>query len=89
MEDYLKFRKMITPALIQLFFWLGVAVVVIGSLVSMFTVSVWVGLLTLVIGPISVRVYCELVIVVFRILDTLVEIRDLRRDAASSSPAGV
>jgi len=35
MEDYLKFRKMITPTIIQILFWVGVAGAVLGALVMM------------------------------------------------------
>ena len=35
MEDFLKFRKMITPVIIQVLFWVGVAGTVIAALVMM------------------------------------------------------
>jgi hypothetical protein len=37
------------------------------------------GVFTLLLGPLMVRIWCEVLIVVFRILDTLVEIRDKLR----------
>ena len=80
MEEYLSFRKMITPVIIQILFWLGVLTVVISSFGSMFMIGGFVGFLTglfgLVLGVVMVRVYCELIMVAFRMLDVLQEIRD-------------
>lgn len=84
MEDFLKFRKMITPVIIQILFWVGVGVAVIAGLVQIGTafsrygsaVSVLTGLLTIVLGPVLVRIYCELLILFFRMNETLTEIRD-------------
>ena len=39
MGDFFAFRKMITPAVIQIFFWLGVIVCVIGGLGILSTAS--------------------------------------------------
>ena len=33
MDDFLKFRKMITPTIIQILFWVGVAGTIIGALI--------------------------------------------------------
>lgn len=85
MEDFLKFRKMITPIIIQVLFWVGVAVTVIGALVMMGTSfgrygggagTFLGGLVFLVLGPVVVRIYCELLILLFRMNDTLTEIKD-------------
>ncbi|MDK2980746.1 MAG: hypothetical protein PWQ55_1093 [Chloroflexota bacterium] len=85
MDDFLKFRKMITPAIIQVLFWVGVAVSVIGSLATMAMsfgrygggIGTFLGgLLMLVLGPVVVRIYCELLILFFRMNETLTEIKD-------------
>lgn len=85
MDDFLKFRKMITPAIIQVLFWVEVAIVVIVALVMMALsfgpygggISTFLaGLLTLVLGPVAVRIYCELLILFFRMNETLTEIKD-------------
>ena len=85
MEDYLKFRKMITPTIIQILFWVGVAGAVLGALVMMGMSfgrygggagQFLVGLLFLVIGPVMVRIYCELLILFFRMNETLTEIKN-------------
>ncbi len=85
MEDFLKFRKMITPVIIQILFWVGVAGTVIAALVVMATSfsrygggagTFLGGLVLLVVGPVMVRVYTELLILFFRMNETLTEIRD-------------
>lgn len=83
-NDFLSFRKMITPVIIQIIFWLGVIMCVIGGLVSIVTgaagrgqyggLTVLYGLLLLILGPLGVRVYCEILIIVFRMNETLTEI---------------
>lgn len=37
MNEYLTFRKMITPVIIQILFWLGLVVVVISAIGAMFS----------------------------------------------------
>ena len=84
MEDFLKFRKMITPVIIQVLFWVGVAIAVIGALGMMVVgvtsngqgIMVLVGLVMLVVGPVVVRIYCELLILFFRMNETLTEIKN-------------
>jgi hypothetical protein len=78
MQDFLEFRKMITPVIIQIVFWIGVAMCVITGLLSitgggMHAIG---GLMTIIVGPIVVRIYCELIILLFRIYDTLNDIKD-------------
>ena len=84
MNEFLSFRKMITPILIQVIFWIGVALCVIAGLIGIIGgaradfgggTQVLEGLLTLLLGPLFVRIYCELLIVIFRIHEELVAIR--------------
>lgn len=76
MQDYLTFKKMITPMIIQIIFWLGVAATVLMGLYTMFTLSFIHGLIMVLVGPIAVRIWCELVILAFRINENLVEIKN-------------
>ena len=84
MDDFLKFRKMITPVIIQILFWVGVGGAVIGALVIMAmsfssygggAAQFLGGLVMLVLGPVMVRIYCELLILFFRMNETLTEIK--------------
>ena len=90
MQDYLTFRRMVTPAIIQAIFWILVGLVVrsgvIGLAVSIWTmfadsfVSGFLGLVLnivwLVVLPVVIRIYCELVILFFRINETLTDIKN-------------
>ena len=77
MNDFLSFRKFITPLFIQIIFWLFVIMVVIAGLISMFQggAAIFSGLIMIIVGPLFVRMYCELLILFFRIYDELVAIR--------------
>jgi hypothetical protein len=86
--EFLTFRKMITPVIIQIVFWVGVAICIIMGLISIAAgmsqfgsgVLVIVGLLYIFIGPVVVRIYCELLILFFRMNESLTEIKnDLKR----------
>lgn len=64
---FLKFNQFITPTLVQVIFWIGVIGSVIGGISSMVGGRVWIGLLTLILGPLFTRIWCELVIVLFQL----------------------
>ncbi len=76
MKDYLTFKKMITPMIIQIIFWIGVAAAVVSGLYIMFALSFVQGLVVLLVGPIMARIWCELVILAFRINENLVDIKN-------------
>ena len=81
MEDYLKFKKMITPIIIQIVFWVGIAGVVIASLFMMFSDGgFFFGLLMLIFGPIAIRMYTEIMILIFNMNDFLREISETLTD---------
>ena len=88
MEEFLNFKKMITPLVIKILFWIGIVLVVIAGLGSIIGglaggggfPAVLVGLITILIGPLFVRIYCELLIVIFNVNDTLTEIKDILKD---------
>jgi hypothetical protein len=110
MNEFLTFRKMITPVFIQIIFWVGTAIIAISGLVTMFsggsrTTTVnspfggppitqttsggggfFLGLLIMVIGPIMWRVYCELLIVIFKIHSELVAIRGAANPGGAGFP---
>ena len=86
MGEYLSFRKFITPAAIQVIFWIGVVGIVISTLVGMFTggllhgaggfvVSFFVSLIAGIAFLFLWRVYCELIILWFKIYEELDGIR--------------
>jgi hypothetical protein len=78
LQEFLEFRRLITPQVIQIVFWFGVAYSVIAGLtvtvmglVGNGVLLMLGGLLVLALGPILVRIACELVLVIFSINDTL------------------
>lgn len=66
------FDSMITPKIITFVYWLMLLGMVIFGLVTMFNRffgGFWLGLAIIVGGAISVRIWCELLIVLFKIND--------------------
>jgi hypothetical protein len=87
-QDFFTFRKMILPTIIQVLFWIGVVFVVVWGIAAIAADpgdgwQVGYGVVLILIGPIIVRVYCEFLVVVFRILDALT---DIRRDITRLVP---
>lgn len=81
MGEFLTFKKFIAPVVIQVVFWLGVVgcigygiyvIVQLGRYGGQFVLT---GILTILLGPIVVRLYCEILVVFFRIYETLLAIR--------------
>ena len=79
MGDFLTFRRMITPIIIQIVFWMGIiGILVLGILVIVDGASgetdggaVVLDVLFIIFGPMIWRVFCELMILVFRIIEKL------------------
>ncbi|MDI6732030.1 MAG: DUF4282 domain-containing protein [Candidatus Margulisbacteria bacterium] len=75
MKDLLAFKIMITPVVIQIAFWIGVASCVLGGLITMFSGNgaggALMGLAIIILGPIAVRVYAELLIIIFKIYEAV------------------
>lgn len=95
MGKFLKFERMITPVIIQIIFWLGfIASIIVGVLMMIGGIGgdglfggVFMGLIIMITGPIAVRIYCEILIVAFKILGLLVDIRDkIVENGGSLSP---
>lgn len=85
MRDFWAFRTMVTPVIIQILFWIGTVLCLItGAIMVIYGAShfqagqgqyLWQGVLLLVLGPLVVRVYCEILMIFFRINETLTEIK--------------
>ena len=88
MNDLLFLNKMITPKVITFVYWLLLLFVVIVSLTKMFGMGYGPfstgftffgfigGLVMLVVGAVMVRVWCELVIVFFKMNENLENIKN-------------
>ena len=80
MRNVLFFDDMLTPKLITLIYWLGVIGVVLTSVTYMFSQNFLAGLGMLIMGVIAVRVWCELIIVIFKINDNLKIIAGIEKE---------
>ena len=85
MKEFLNFDKMMTPSLIKFIFYIGTALSIltglfmIGSgIMSPFGGGsmVFLGLLQIILGPFVTRIYCELLIVLFKMNESLQEINN-------------
>lgn len=81
--DVITFRRMVAPFLIMVAFWIGLAAAILVSLFLMIMGVInnnlgaaFFGFLSLFFGPLLVRLWCEVTIVVFRINESLTDIRD-------------
>ena len=83
--DLLMFRRMVAPWVIMVLFWLGVAgAVLIGLIILVMGMlgkgigmaEALVGLISIPINILLVRLYCELMIVIFRMNETLTDIKN-------------
>jgi hypothetical protein len=83
MQDLLGFEKMVTPIVIRILYFLGLLVVLISGVGALFGGGfrgILTGFAILIFGAIMVRVYSELLILLFRIHDNLVSINQQMKD---------
>jgi hypothetical protein len=84
--DFLLFRRMIIPIIVRILFVVSLIVVAIAFLVELLQREIGAAFAFLIFGPLVARVYCELIILLFVMNDTLsdmrrtlVELRDAER----------
>ena len=88
MQDFLAFRRMVTPILIQIFFWLGVLGTFFGAVALavstsrltensffQFILGLFVFILAFAGYSLFWRALCEVLIIFFRMNETLSEMR--------------
>ena len=75
MNDFLSFRTMITPGILKVLCILGMIVAVIGGIVMCLAEPIT-GIATIILGPIVVRMYGEIMIVFFEIHSELKKMND-------------
>src|ERR1700742_3131379 len=89
MGEYLSFRKHYTPGIIHVLFWV---LLFANTLEALFNGhDFWGGLFTLVVGPVLIRVACELILILFEINDSLTVIRNgpasTTQESTTTAPA--
>lgn len=84
MDKFFNFDSMITPIIIKIIFWVGLGASVLSGLGIIISglnspwgggAQVIGGLLIIVVGPLVVRIYCELLIIMFKMHEALQDIR--------------
>jgi len=90
-RSFLSFERMITPVIITILFWIGLIIVAISALVVFFggiigglngdgfgsvLGGLFGGPLVFILGGLMVRIYSELLILAFRINETLTDIKN-------------
>ncbi|TAN45322.1 MAG: DUF4282 domain-containing protein [Candidatus Methanoperedens sp.] len=79
------FEKMITPVIIKILYVIGLVIVVLAGLAMIIdginsryggAEKILGGILIIVFGPLLIRVYAEIVLLAFKINQTLIEIRN-------------
>ena len=70
MKDFLTFRKMITPWLVQFLFWAAIIILVIIAIIDIIHHVSWrVVFEIIILGPLAARIISEVVILFFRMND--------------------
>jgi uncharacterized membrane protein len=67
MKAFLNYEYMITPGVLKILSYISMAVAVIVGLVTAFTADPISGIGITVLGPIVIRIYAELMLIVFEI----------------------
>lgn len=75
-KDLFFFDRMLTPSIITVVYWLLLLSVLVSGLGVMFTQSFFAGLGIVIGGIIGVRIWCELLIVLFKIHQNLRTLAD-------------
>lgn len=91
-NDLISFDKLIAPQYVQVLFWIGVAASVLTGLGMIVTGGAGVpfGLALVIAGPILTRVGCELLVLTFKLVDWVTEIKGIlakqQEELAAKSP---
>ena len=67
MKAFLNYEYMITPGVLKILSYIGMVLAIIAGLFTAFTADFFTGLGTAVLGPIIVRIYAELMLIVFEL----------------------
>ena len=93
-KELTSFNKMITPTIIKIIFWIGTGLSVLTGLTQIAIgasspfgggFQVFIGILTILIGPLLTRIYCELMIVIFKMQESLHNIDSILIDKNNSN----
>ena len=71
--EFLTFKKMVSPLILQILFWAGIAGTLYGAHV-LYMMDNWAYIFPLILGPLIIRVIFERIIISFRSYDRLCDI---------------
>jgi hypothetical protein len=81
MSAFLSFDRLITPSVIKVIYWIGIVVILIGGVVGAIAglqesaLAPLGAIIGVIVGLFVLRVYCELIMLWFKIHEELVGIR--------------
>lgn len=76
LKQFISFESFITPRIIVFIFWISVIGLCLTSLITIFYGYVIYGIVKMVLGVIFTKVFCETLIVLFRINSNLKKIAE-------------
>ena len=76
MKEFLSYKTMVTPGILKILSYVGMVIAVIVGLVTAFTADLLTGIGMTILGPVVVRIYAELMLVVFEIHNELKKLND-------------
>lgn len=78
MKNFLTFRTMLAPILIQIIFWITLGILLIVAILDIVhNAPLRILFQVIIVGPIIARVICETLILFFRMNNNLTEIKQL------------
>lgn len=86
MNQLLTLNNMLTPKIVTVLYWIGIVAIVISAISTLFGAGygayagfgtrLFTAIMILIFGGLAVRIYSELLIVIFRIHENLKKIAD-------------
>jgi hypothetical protein len=77
--NFLTFRSLATPILIQIIYWFATVMFIVGAISRLIlwpNIEWYFILLALILGTLVIRIYCESAIVLFKMNESLNEIKN-------------
>jgi hypothetical protein len=75
MKEFLSYKTMITPGIVKVLSYIGMVIALVMGLIGI-AVEPLMGIGTAILGPVAVRIYAELMLVIFEINDNLKKLND-------------
>ena len=75
MKEFLSYKTMVTPGIVKVLSYIGM---VVALIIGLFTIAVdpLTGIGTAILGPIAVRIYAEVMLIMFEIHGELKKLND-------------